>query len=1112
MNFCPFAVVPGDASAPTTIDIRLYPEFAAPAADGIEPWPRCAAKCAASALRCDLRAAFALPTSAAFAATPLNLIDRADYLASSSSPSPRLLALRKVELNAARQWVELSDADDANEERRISALLIDTVLASIAAAAADPSSASSSASTANIKTLQRAIDGAMALLPAGEVSAVLRDAPNVLATLKSQFQSNAPQQATAIERLVAACESRDIAELQSALTFAEQVPATPIVNKHTAAAAALLQQARCGCVSDASMGWVAKQNTAATCFKYDHAVSMQTLIPFWSSIDDIDLLLFQELLGKQCLTAYFLFCFCLDFTCPIPSPPTPVTLPPPREQRRQELLSAVRALQRATEAPDADMAALRAAISDAATACRSPQLVALLETANGMYRRLKEAQDAAVAELKFAVYFKQIYAVEKALDLARRATPNAQIDALTVTAMQLLSELKITQQRALHALTAAIASREVDQLAAAVAGASLACDSVELEKLVTAATALLTELQHAQHAAATALRVALSKCDLVAIDAAIAASLKVCASDELQQLASDGRLLVAACDRVRPVLVAALAGIDTDACEAAIALVAAASSAPAPASAAPAASSASASASSSAAAPAAVASSAALSCARVPEIAHLRDRCVAHLASLQKLRQSASTALKSATMTRKAPALRLALQKAALVAGTDVVFASEVGAAQSMLAALEGEEAAAAAAAQRQADEAAARKALMSQLNSASTNTAASVVDAATVSSLGSSGLGLLGGRGRSESVQRAQSELQALDEQRLALVKKLYLAESDSARSPVPAAVPAAVPVAAAAAVASVQPTTAAPVAAAPTTPTAAVKTAAVSLSVSAAAAATVSSSSLSTPTAAAASLLAAPATVLDSARSPAPRGPLLGAASPIPALHSASSAAASSAGSSSAASPSSAVLPLISPLRARSATIVQVLQMLPPSARLTVAELRAVYALLTRRVARMSAADDGAASDANAAGSSSASATGSADGALTLDQCDRETRIVALSESLADFLANDALTAALLRRLEACSADARQGYASGAFLARVRARAVRVDHEAAAEALTDALIAAGGSSAGATLESLDVLFASENGFCAHFVKVYGDARPTTSRSNRDPDGCSVM
>ena len=72
--------------------------------------------------------------------------------------------------------------------------------------------------------------------------------------------------------------------------------------------------------------------------------------------------------------------------------------------------------------------------------------------------------------------------------------------------MQLLSELKITQQRALHALTAAIASREVDQLAAAVAGASLACDSVELEKLVTAATAALTELQHAQHAAATALR------------------------------------------------------------------------------------------------------------------------------------------------------------------------------------------------------------------------------------------------------------------------------------------------------------------------------------------------------------------------------------------------------------------------------------------------------------------------------------------------------------------------------------------------------------------------------------------------------------------------------
>ena len=279
LDFWPFVFVPGDAAAPTTIDIRFYPEFAAPA-DGIEPWPRCAAKCAASALRCDLRAAFALPTSAAFTATPLNLIERADYLSSSSSP--RLLALRKVELNAARQWVELADADDAHEERRVSTLLIDTVLASVAAAAADPDSASSSASTANIKTLQRAIDGAAALLPAHELSAVLRDAPSVLAALKSQFQSNAPQQSTAIERLVAACESRDIAELQSALTFAEQVPATPIVGKHTAAAAALLQQARGwgrGCVD----GMVTQDMT--NIFKHE-IFSAHTQKLLWSSIND----------------------------------------------------------------------------------------------------------------------------------------------------------------------------------------------------------------------------------------------------------------------------------------------------------------------------------------------------------------------------------------------------------------------------------------------------------------------------------------------------------------------------------------------------------------------------------------------------------------------------------------------------------------------------------------------------------------------------------------------------------------------------------------------------------------------------------------------------------
>ena len=179
----------------------------------------------------------------------------------------------------------------------------------------------------------------------------------------------------------------------------------------------------------------------------------------------------------------------------------------------------------------------------------------------------------------------------------------------------------------------------------------------------------------------------------------------------------------------------------------------------------------------------------------------------------------------------------------------------------------------------------------------------------------------------------------------------------------------------------------------------------------------------------------------------------------------------------------------------------------MLPPSARLTAAELRAVFALLTRRVARMGVASDSAIGTATG----TASATGTAAG-LTLDQCDRETRIAALSETLADFLASDAATAALLRRLEACTADARQGYAAAAFLARVRARAARVDHEAAADALIEALIMAG---VGGSLESLDVLFANETAFCAHFVKVYGDARPTTAsgrQSNRDPDGCTVM
>jgi hypothetical protein len=517
----------GHQSESNTLELRLFQD-----ATEADTWPRSGMKKAISKLRKSITSWYSAKSRPA-----LDFVDWSDI--------PKMT---KSELSDS--WINYTDEADQAEERLILTDALNRIISNPIASAPC------------IQELTSAIEEGSVLLSAAGDAELLQKASELLISINTAFQENAPKQETALVMLQSSVSSGDLDALEAALKYAEQVPPTEVINS-------LLQTAK-------------------------------------------------NLALKQ----------------------------------RREVTAALQSLQSAISSQS--MSELQSAVAMSTGVSHTQQLVQLRDQAAAMFKQMKDAQDKAISELKFSLYYKQIYAIERALELAKQAPVCDALEQLIADAAVLLSQLHVIQQRAIRDLKSALGIRQLDTLNVALESAAKSCDCPELEALVMKAEAARSELRSAQNACVAALKSSLAAFDVHGIDAAIAASASVCPSAEIESLVSEGRLQVAAFHRVLPIIQHALVGHDIDQLEAAI----------------------------TACAPA----------IRFSQIMQLVDKARALMQDLQAKRHSAIIALKSALVTRKAFSLHSAIDLARHVTSSGEL-PDLVRAAQEMITKLESSEA-----------------------------------------------------------------------------------------------------------------------------------------------------------------------------------------------------------------------------------------------------------------------------------------------------------------------------------------------------------------------------------------------------------------------------------